>query len=97
VVCHLPRDDAARTRFHPVTGKALGHAINRAYGIPKWDAARRRRGLLTPEMRHALDDKVAEDGRTLPPPSIADAVEVRPGIAESILRHQSRVRIGDLR
>jgi hypothetical protein len=35
VVCNLPHDDAARMRFHPVTDKAPGHAINRACRILK--------------------------------------------------------------
>lgn len=57
---HLPHDDAARTRFYPVTDKTLGHAINRVYRLVKWDTARLNRTLPPLELRRALYDRVAE-------------------------------------
>jgi hypothetical protein len=49
-----------RTRFYSVGDRMLGHAINRVYRLAKWDTARTRRELLTPDMRRAMYDKVAE-------------------------------------
>ncbi len=60
LLSHLAHGDDQRTRFYPVTDRVLGHAINRVYRIVKWDTARLRRELLTPEMRRDLYDKIAE-------------------------------------
>jgi glycosyltransferase involved in cell wall biosynthesis len=60
LMTHLAHGDDERTRFYPVADRALGHAVNRVYRVLKWDTARLRRELLTPEMRRAMYDRVAE-------------------------------------
>ena len=57
---HLAHDDAARTRYYPVTDEDLGHAINRVYRIVKWDIARINREQPRLELRRALYERVAE-------------------------------------
>ncbi len=60
LVRHLDHDDDARTRFYDVADKELGHAINRAYRILKWDLARVNREPTSGPVCRALYEKIAE-------------------------------------
>lgn len=56
---HLDHGDEVRTQFYNVE-RELGHAINRAYRILKWDFARVNREPTSAPVRRALYEKIAE-------------------------------------